>query len=367
MHKEKITKLIFISTLCIFLLVILLTSGFFFGCANNFTKLNNQLFHLFAPPQAAKPELTVDEQTEAILNKMSDAEKIGQLLIVGIGGTQIDANALTLIQKYHVGGIILFDRNLENFDQTKTLVSQLQQEAFKENPSLPLFICLDQEGGQVTRMKDKFTPIPAQEDLAQNGRPSAARVWAETSGAELKSLGFNVNFAPVVDLGSAYKRSYGTDPVLVEAFAREALAGYEAKEILACLKHFPGIGKAKVDPHEDLSVVEASRAELEANDLVPFQNIIRDLDNQNFLVMVSHLKYPAYDSNLPASLSKVIMEDLLRQELGYTGLIITDDLEMGAVTKLYSFAEMGYMSVNAGVDLVLVCHNFNNQITVYNS
>lgn len=315
--------------------------------------------------QAVPAEMPLEDKVETILSRMSDEEKVGQLLVVGIDGTEVDENALALIRKYHISGVTLFDRNMDNPVQVAKLNNRLQQEALKQNANLPLFICIDQEGGLVVRMSEKVTVAPAQERLAQTGQPKDAGVWAVRTAHELKAMGVNVNFAPVVDLGADYKRSYGKNADKVTEFARAAIQGYQQEGILASIKHFPGIGKTKVDPHLDPYVIEASRETLNKEDLAPFRSLIKELDNQSFMVMVSHLKYPVLDPEYPASVSSLIMTKLLRQEMGYQGLIVTDDMEMGALTQLYPFEKMGYMAVKAGADLLLVCHDKEHQIMVY--
>ena len=315
--------------------------------------------------QALPAEMPLAEKVETILGRMTVEEKVGQLLIVGIDGTEVDENALTLIRKYHIGGITLFDRNMDNPVQVATLNNRLQQEALRQNANLPLFICIDQEGGLVVRMRDKVTVAPAQEKLAQTGQPKDAGLWAVRTARELKAMGINVNFAPVVDLGADYKRSYGKNTKEITEFARSAIQGYQQEGMLACLKHFPGIGKTKVDPHLNPYIIDAGRDTLNKEDLVPFRKLITELDNGSFMVMVSHLKYPALDPDYPASVSPLIMAGLLRQQMGYQGLIITDDMEMGALAQLYPFEQMGYMAVNAGANLLLICHVKDHQIAVY--
>jgi len=312
------------------------------------------------------PDVLIEDKVETILNRMSDEEKVGQLLIIGIDNTEADENALTMLRKYHISGITLFDRNMDNPAQVARLSDALQKEALKQKSQLPLFICIDQEGGQVARMADKVTVAPSQEKLATSGQIEQATVWAKGTARELKAMGINVNFAPVVDLGAAYGRSYGKDPAQVIAFARAAAQGYQQEGLLFSLKHFPGIGRTKVDPHLDPYVIEADRKTLEQEDLAPFRTLIQEMDNQGFFVMVSHLKYLALDGEYPASVSELILTKLLRQELGFQGLIVTDDMEMGALTKLYSFEQMGYLAVKAGADQLLVCHDSTHQIAVYN-
>lgn len=309
-------------------------------------------------------ELSIDEKVEKILGGMSDEEKVGQLLIIGIDSREVDEKAVTMIHKYHISGITLFDRNMTDPQQVAALNRSLQNEARKEKSQLPLFICIDQEGGQVARMKNQVTVAPSQEKIANSGRVEEAQLWAKSTAAELKLMGINVNFAPVVDLGSTYQRSYGTEPDKVTAFARAAGQGYQQEGLVFALKHFPGIGRTQVDLHMDPYVIDADKKSL-AEDIAPFRTLIKEFNNQSFFIMVSHLKYLALDAGYPASLSEVIITKMLREELGFEGLIVTDDMEMGALTKLYSFEQMGYLAVKAGADQLLVCHDSTNQIAVY--
>lgn len=301
----------------------------------------------------------VEAKADRIVSKMTEEEKVGQLMIIGLQGKEMQADTLAMLQKYHVGGVILFDRNMDNKAQVTKFTKQLQAAA-----DLPLFICLDQEGGQVARMKTKLLQVPAAETIGQ-GKLINANQYAARCGKELKSIGINVNFAPVVDLGLNRGRSYSRDPEMVAKFAKSVCEGYESADIMFCLKHFPGIGKTKVDPHLDPFQIGASAAELRNEDLKPFQELINKFNDTKFFVMVSHLQYSAFDPEKPASLSTVIMQQLLRKELGFTGLIITDDLQMGALTKIYPMEELGYRAIAAGSDIALTCHEYANDILVY--
>lgn len=316
--------------------------------------------------QAIVPQpLSLDEQAEKVFSTMTDEQKVGQLLMIGMAGTEVDETTLQMIQTYHIGGVTLFDRNMDNPRQVANLTNDLQKAALQDNAQLPLFIAVDQEGGQVLRMPGKVSPIPSQGVIASSNEPQNANLWAKRTGLELKAMGFNVNFAPAVDVGGTLGRTYGQDATVVTTFATEAMKGYQQAGILCTLKHFPGIGRSKVDLHFDVDRVTSTKETLENEDLQPFQRLIQEHDNQSFFIMVSHLKYPAYDLEYPASVSPIIISQVLRQQLGFQGLIVTDDMEMGALTKLYSFQDMGYLAVKAGADLLLVCHTTEHQIAVY--
>ena len=282
--------------------------------------------------------LSTDERVEAVLNQMTPAEKVGQMVMIGIQGTQVNDDSLYMLNEYNIGGIVLFDRNMENKQQVKKLTADLQSQA---PGKLPLFIGIDEEGGDVVRMKNELMPPPSAQEIGTTNDPAKAREWAKKTATELKDLGINLNFAPVADVGSNDRRSYS-------------------------LKHFPGIGKGKIDTHIDSYSVTADSETLHNEDLVPFKSAINQLTLDKYFIMVSHLTYAAFDKDMPASLSAKIQTELLRDELGYQGIIVTDDLEMGAISKHYSFEEVGVKAVQAGADIVLVCHEYEHEIDVYN-
>ena len=315
-----------------------------------------------AVPSPSSPGGTVQEDEAArLVHKMSPEEKIGQLMMIGLAGTTIDDQAQRQLEYCHAGNVILFDRNMDRPDQVQHLTKKIDTTIRKKSGVMP-FIALDQEGGQVLRMRKAFPPIPSEQAIGQSGQPEQAKQWALTTGTELKKLGINVNFAPVVDLGSQAERSYSLDPGVVTQFAHEAVAGYGQAGIWCSLKHFPGIGKVKTDPHIDGDSVNSSKDELLKQDLKPFENLIKREDNQKMFIMVSNVTFPALDPNLPACVSKPIMTDLLRHTFGYQGLIVSDDMEMGAMAKHYAFADM---AIKAGADIVLVCHEYAHERETY--
>ncbi len=310
--------------------------------------------------QAAK-EKTLNEQVDDIVASMSLTEKVGQMVMIGVKGTEVNDDSLYMLHQYHMGGIILFDRNMESAEQTKKLIADLQAQAEQK---VPLFIGVDEEGGDVVRGKNFLTPPPSQREIGQTGEVTKAEASADKTAVALKKLGFNVNFAPVADVDSD-ARSFGPDGEQTAKFVQAASQGYEKNRVMYALKHFPGIGRGTVDSHQDISTIAASKEELEKRDLLPFKAIIDERQPEDYFILVSHLRYPAYDAENPASLSKAIQTDLLRGELGYRGLIITDDTEMGALAKHYSFRELGVRAVTAGADVVMVCHEYEHETDVY--
>ncbi|MFY0783425.1 beta-N-acetylhexosaminidase [Peribacillus simplex] len=306
------------------------------------------------------------EKIEKMLGEMTLEEKVGQLMMVGFRGTEKSSEITELIEQKHIGGVIYFDRNMKSPEQVAKLSNSLQQTADQSTLSLPLMVAVDQEGGNIIRMRERVSPLPAQQDLGENASVEDMYKVAKLNGAELGSMGININFAPVLDLSKTDERSLGKDPEKVYQYGKKAIQGLNDVSITGALKHFPGNGRSEIDPHVETSSVEANQLDLENSDIYPFKQIISEMDNQKFFVMVTHIKYPAYDKEKPASLSKVIIEDLLRGKLKYEGLVVTDDLEMGAVNKYFSYEDMGKQAILAGADLLLVCHEYSHELEVYN-
>lgn len=304
---------------------------------------------------------TLDEKVEGIVVNMTPAEKAGQMMMIGIQGDTVTDDSLYMLHQYHIGGVILFDRNLVSAEQTKKLNEDLQVQGEEK---VPLFIGIDEEGGDVVRGRSFIQPPSSQRQIGAAGDLTAAEGAANRTAKELKELGFNVNFAPVADVGTS-SRSFSTDPETVKKFVLASVQGYEKNRMIYAIKHFPGIGRSTVDSHKDVSEITASRERLAASDIVPFKAVIDAAQPEDYFILVSHLKYPAYDADNPASLSKAVQTDLLRGELGYRGIIVTDDMEMGAIAKYASFRDVGVRAVQAGADIVLVCHEYAHETDVY--
>ena len=351
MRKQKIIGIVII------IVIILAILGI-----NNRNIFNGDEQIIQDKQQIKQENLTIDEKVDKIVESMSQTEKLGQMVMIGIQGTKVDDDSLYMLNQYHMGGVILFDRNMESPEQVKQLTSDLQAQS---NEKVPLFIGIDEEGGDVVRMAEKLTPPPSQKEIGATGDIEQAKTWAIKTAKSLKDIGINVNFAPVADVGSNDKRSYSTDANTVIDFVRAATKGYQQENIIYSLKHFPGIGKGRVDSHVDSSSIDVTKEILMAEDIIPFKTIIDENEPNDYFILVSHLKYPALDEEYPASLSSKIMTDLLRYELGYKGIIITDDMEMGAVANHNDFRSIGVKAVKAGVDIVLVCHEYEHQQEVY--
>ena len=312
----------------------------------------------------AQSELSPEEKVNKLVAHMSDADKVGQLLMIGIHGKTLNDDAKFMLNEYRVGGIILFDRNMESKDQVKSLIAGINKTG-KSAGLTPLFIGIDQEGGAVSRMENQLIKVPPAEELGKEPIEQAVSL-AKQSGTELKDLGFNINFAPVADLGLTYGRSFSTNPDEVVRYASAVGKAYDEAGLWYSYKHFPGIGKTDVDLHADTSVVPVSKETLLNEDTKVFVDLIKQSKPNTYAIMVSHAMYPQIDPDHPSSLSKAIITDWLRKDMGYNGVVVTDDMDMGALAKHYTFGDMAVQSILAGSDILLVCHEYEHMQEAYN-
>ena len=312
----------------------------------------------------AQSELSPEEKVDKLVANMSDADKVGQLMMIGIHGKTLNDDAKFMLNEYRVGGIILFDRNMESKDQVKSLITDINKTS-KSAGLTPLFIGIDQEGGAVARMEDQLIKVPPAEELGKDPIEQAVSL-AKQSGTELKDLGFNINFAPVADLGLTYGRSFSTNPDDVVLYASAVGKAYDEAGLWYSYKHFPGIGKTDVDLHADTSVVPVSKETLLNEDTKVFVDLIKQSKPNTYAIMVSHAMYPQIDPDHPSSLSKAIITDWLRKDMGYNGVVVTDDMDMGALAKHYTFGDMAVQSILAGSDILLVCHEYEHMQEAYN-
>ena len=312
----------------------------------------------------AQSELSPEEKVNKLVAHMSDADKVGQLLMIGIHGKTLNDDAKFMLNEYRVGGIILFDRNMESKDQVKSFIADINKTG-KSAGLTPLFIGIDQEGGAVARMEDQLIKVPPAEELGKEPIEQAVSL-AKQSGTELKDLGFNINFAPVADLGLTYGRSFSTNPDEVVRYASAVGKAYDEAGLWYSYKHFPGIGKTDVDLHADTSVVPVSKETLLNEDTKVFVDLIKQSKPNTYAIMVSHAMYPQIDPDHPSSLSKAIITDWLRKDMGYNGVVVTDDMDMGALAKHYTFGDMAVQSILAGSDILLVCHEYEHMQEAYN-
>ncbi|PYZ96382.1 beta-N-acetylhexosaminidase [Alteribacter lacisalsi] len=286
---------------------------------------------------------------------MTIEEQAGQLMMIGIPGTEVDGETEQLIRDCRVGGVIYFQRNVDSPGQVKALSERLQE---INGRRAPLLIAIDQEGGMVARIRDGVTQIPGQMAIGATGDPKAAGTLARISGKELAALGINVNFAPCADVNSNPAnpvigvRSFGSDASTVASFVREAVAGYQESGVSAAIKHFPGHGDTSVDSHLTLPKLDHELTRLNEVELVPFRAAAAEAD----LVMSAHIQFSAIDEAYPATLSEPIISRLLRDEIGFEGVAITDCMEMDAISKTFGTADAAVRAIQAGMDIVLISH-----------
>ena len=284
---------------------------------------------------------------------------IGQFFMVGFEGEAFDASIRDLLLAVRPSGIILFKRNVGGGpDQVARLVRACQ-DLSRSMFGRPLLVAIDQEGGPVRRLAPPFTQLPSQRAMAADPDPERVRDLGRTSGRELAAVGLNFNLAPVLDLATGpesdlmAERSFGPDPRRAADLGRALIQGHRERGVLTCGKHFPGIGDVRIDPHEDLAVVEHSARRLRSVEAEPFAEAIRD---GLPAVMTSHVLFPDLDPDWPATFSSIIQTEYLRRDLGFEGLVLTDDMEMGAMVKHFPMGPAAVKAVQSGADLLLICH-----------
>lgn len=306
-----------------------------------------------------------DDDIQLKLNSMNLDEKIGQLLIVGFDGYELNEDIEKLIKENCVGGIILFGNNIENSRQLMNLTNALKTNNL--NNKIPLFISVDEEGGRVSRMPGEFKKLPSNKIIGEINNSNLSYNIGKIISKQLTSLGFNMNFAPVLDINSNPQnsvigdRSFGDTPDIVTKLGIKTMAGLKDGNIIPVVKHFPGHGDTSVDSHVGLPLVNHNMKRLNEFELVPFKEAIK---NDADVIMISHILLPKIDSIYPATMSKTIITDVLRNDLNFNGVVITDDMTMGAITKNYDIPNAAVKSINAGTDIILVCHDYDNEMAV---
>ena len=301
------------------------------------------------------------------LYSLPPEQQIGQFFYIGLPGTTLDDETRELVEEVKPGGIIIFGRNVASPKQLRDLIDGVRELL----PVEPL-VGIDQEGGLVDRLRRIVTPMPAARTIRQHGDLAAARALGRITGQVLRMLGFNMNFAPVMSImtderdllsNGLYSRSYGRSPGEVLGYTTVYLRGLQETGLMGCLKHFPGIGAGEVDSHEQMPLVHLSHDDLIAQDLAPYIELFGRKDDRVRCVMVSHGGFPNIDIRQevtggllePASLSHNIVTKLLREELGYQHLVVTDDLEMGAISRHCDIDAATIRAFLAGEDMLLIC------------
>jgi beta-N-acetylhexosaminidase len=298
-------------------------------------------------------------------------EKIGQLLMIGFSGAELNKQTRDFCERNHIGGFILFERNYKSLPQLINLTSELHEISKGTTP----LIAVDQEGGRVIRFREPFTQIPPANTIGKliSRDKDSVKISYEIGkiiGSELSVSGVNMNLAPVLDLHTNARnmvigdRSFGSDPILVSQIGLSMVAGMQDQHVIACGKHFPGHGDTEDDSHKVLPVVQHDIKRLLSVEIRPFSHCVK---NGMLSVMTAHVKYEKIDNQYPASISEIIVGKLLRKSLRFTGIVITDDLGMGAIKKNYSVEESALLSIKAGADIVMVCNDIEVQKRVYES
>lgn len=314
-------------------------------------------------PKNSQSASSLETQIESYINKMTLKEKVGQMLSVGFDGLEPSPAIKDMIQNYHVGSVILFPRNVKDSMQLVSLINQLK--ALNKNNPLPLIISADQEGGKVNRLPEDATRFPANLILGRRNSVQLAYDVGRVTAVEMRAYGFNLNFAPVLDIFSNPRntvigeRALGTNPEVVARLGVALMKGLKDGGVIPVIKHFPGHGDTVVDSHVDLPRLDHDMQRLKSFELIPFKRAIEEGADT---VMVAHIMFPNITKEkVPASLSREIITGMLRQELGFEGVVISDDMEMGAIQKNYGIEEAAVRAVLAGTDIVLICHTYEKQ------
>lgn len=290
------------------------------------------------------------------------------MFVVGFEGTELSDYILEHIKKSKIGGVILFSRNYQDPVQLIKLINDLQTCSL-EHTGIPLFISVDQEGGRVLRLGPPFTQFPSCAELGTSFQSNQTKSYAATLATELKACGISINYAPVLDILTNSQnsvigdRAFGSDPEIVSFHGNIVIKEFLKQKLIPVGKHFPGHGATTQDSHIDLPEVDIDVEHLKNVETMPFQKAIQ---NGLEIIMTAHVKYHRLDPLFPATLSKNVITNFLKQELGFQGLVITDDLEMDAIQNYYSEEETSVLAVLAGADCLLVCHNNEKQHALIN-
>lgn len=315
---------------------------------------------------ASPPPADEVDEVSAMMSRMTLEEKIGQLLMVGVEGTTMDQTAERLIREQHAGGVIFYQSNFKKTGDAVKLVNDLK--AANKTGAAPLLLAVDQEGGKINRLPADFETIPDSRTVGKSNDASMAKALGGLLADELRVMGLNLNLAPVLDIDSNPKnpvigvRSFGNNPELVAKMGVAEMQGLQEAGIIAAVKHFPGHGDTSVDSHRELPVVIKTLDQLQKFEWVPFRSAI---EGGADVVMAAHILFPRIDNEVPASLSRIIIGEQLRGTLGFDGVVITDEMTMGAIANNYGVVNGSLQAILAGSDIVMVAHDYAKMRSVY--
>lgn len=333
--------------------------------------MNNSLWKIFSvllitlfiiSSGSCRPKRRTDDARK-IVAKLSLEQKIGQLIMIGVPGTALGNDTKQIIDRYRPGGIILFGFNIQNKDQTRSFISDMQKYSMETN-GMPMLVSIDQEGGRVWRIREGVTLFPGNMALGAAGDSRLTYRVARILGMQLRMIGVNMNLAPVLDVNNNPQnpvintRSFGSNPLEVARLGISYILGLQESWCIAVGKHFPGHGDTSDDSHLTLPVIQYDMERLQNIELFPFaKSITSGVDS----IMTAHISYPKIiGDNTPATLSKLFLTDILRKQMKFKGIIITDDMEMNAISRNHGIGKAAVASIKAGSDIVLISSNGNS-------
>ncbi|SES29994.1 beta-N-acetylhexosaminidase [Psychrobacillus sp. OK032] len=302
-----------------------------------------------------------------IISKMTLKEKIGQMIFTGVKGTIYSDETKRLVSSDKVGGLIFYKKNLKDVNETTTLLNAIKKES--ENEKFPLFLGVDQEGGRISRLPG-LSKLPTNKEIGKLNDPSYSYKIGIHLGEEMNAFGFNLDFAPVLDVNSNPKnpvigdRSFGNDVEIVSDLGIQTMKGIQSQNVISVVKHFPGHGDTAVDSHLELPIMEKSLEDLQKLELIPFKRAIGEGAD---VVMVAHILLPKIDPEFPSSMSHEIITTILRDQFQFDGVVMTDDMTMNAIMDNYEIGQAAVDAVKAGNDIVLIAHEYANVIKAMNA
>jgi beta-N-acetylhexosaminidase len=354
----------YMKKIILLLMAVILAAGVLGGCLSSTPQQP-----VLAPPEdVPQSEPEVKDPIKEKIKEMTPEEKLGQMMIVGLEGYELNEDAKILMDSFHVGGFILFGSNIQDAPQLLKYVNELK--SYHAGKGVPLFVSVDEEGGRISRVPKTIKNLPTGKAIGRADNQDYSFEVGQLLAQKVSAFGFNMDFAPVLDINSNPKnpvigdRSFGAEEAVVSRLGVQIMKGIQSKNVIPVVKHFPGHGDTAVDSHVGLTSVGHDLSRLERFELIPFGEAIKKGAD---CVMAAHILLPQIDRENPATLSKTIITDILRQQLGFQGVVITDDMTMGAITKHYEIGAAAVKSVTAGVDIVLVAHEKENAAAVFDA